>query len=150
MTLKKHTKFEEKLTLICFFHQNTWKCQNWYFHRILLSKVENAWAKWGVMCNGTEEWWKIWRGLDLLFQNWHEEFDKFWLEHLKVSKIYTLMGCFWPKYIMFELKKYRGVVFHDTRSDTKFEEKFSLEQTKVSKLGLSLGPFIQSIKCISL
>ena len=51
---------------------------------------------------------------------------------------------------MFELKKYRGVIFHDTRSDTKFEEKFSPEQTKVSKLGLSLGPFIQSIKCMSL
>ena len=31
------------------------------------------------------------------------------------SKIYTLMGCFWPKYVMFELKKYRGVIFHDTR-----------------------------------
>ena len=35
-------------------------------------------------------------------------------------------------------------------SDAKFEEKFSLEQTKVSKLGLSLGPFIQSRKCMSL
>ena len=27
------------------FHQNTWVCQKWYFHGILLSKVENAWAK---------------------------------------------------------------------------------------------------------
>ena len=26
------------------FHQNIWKCQNWYFHGILLSKVENVWA----------------------------------------------------------------------------------------------------------
>ena len=24
------------------------------------------------------------------------------------------MGCFWPKYLMFELKKYRGAMFHDT------------------------------------
>ena len=24
------------------------------------------------------------------------------------------MGCFWLKYIMFELKKYGGVIFHDT------------------------------------
>ena len=23
----------------------------------------------GVVCNDTEEWWKIWRGIDLLFQN---------------------------------------------------------------------------------
>ena len=42
-------------------------------------------------------------------------FSKFWLENVKVSKIYTLMGPFWPKYIMFELKKYRGITFHDTR-----------------------------------
>ena len=34
---------------------------------------------------------------------------------IQVSKIYTLMGCFWRKYIMFELKKYRGAIFHDTR-----------------------------------
>ena len=58
-----------------------------------------------VMCNDPEEWWKIWEGIDLSFQNWHKEFDEFWLEHLKVSKINNLMGCFWPKYIMFKLKK---------------------------------------------
>ena len=69
----------------------------------------------GVISHNTEEWWKIWRGIDLLFQNWHKEFDKFWLENSKVSKIYTLMGCFWPIYVMFDLKKYRGVIFHDTR-----------------------------------
>ena len=36
--------------------------------------------------------------------NWHEAFDKFWPEHLKISKFCTLTGCFWPKYT-FELKK---------------------------------------------
>ena len=30
------------------------------------------------------------------------------------SQICTLMGCFWPKYIMFELNKYRGVMFDGT------------------------------------
>ena len=69
----------------------------------------------GVMCNDTEEWWTILREIDLSFQNWLKEFDEFWLEYLKVSNIYTLMGYFWPKYIMFDLKKYRGVIFHDTR-----------------------------------
>ena len=106
----------------------------------------------------------MWRGIDLLFQNLHKECDEFWLKQLKVSKIYTLMGCFWPKFIMFELKKYRGVIFHDTKKWCKIwwkndlwfgklhEEfgKFSPEQTKVSKLELLLGPFIQSRKCISL
>ena len=59
----------------------------------------------GVMCLDNEEWCKISRGLDLSVQNWHKEFDKFWAEHSKISKMCTLMGCFWPKYIMFELKK---------------------------------------------
>ena len=90
--------------------------QNCYFHGILLSKVENAWATTyrGVTSNDTEEWWKIWRGIDLLFQNWHKEFDEFWLENSKVSKIYTLMGCIWPKYIMCDLKRYRGIISGST------------------------------------
>ena len=37
--------------------------------------------------------------LELSFQNWHEEFDKFWPNHSKISKIRTLMGSFWWKYI---------------------------------------------------
>ena len=48
----------------------------------------------GVMCHNNEEWCKIWRGIDLPFQNWHEEFDKFWPEHSKVSKIFPLMAPF--------------------------------------------------------
>ena len=67
-----------------------------------------------VICNDNKEWCKTRIGIDLSFQNWHQEFDKFWPEHSKVSKIYTLMGSFWTKYIMFELKKYRGVMFGDT------------------------------------
>ena len=54
MTLKYHTKFEEKLTCalengmrdyFTSFHQNTCKYQNWDFDMILLSKIEDAWAK---------------------------------------------------------------------------------------------------------
>ena len=118
----------------------------------------------GVIRNGTEEWWKIWRGIDLSFQNWHKEFDEFWLENSKVSKNYTLMGCFWPKYIMFELKKYRGVMFDGTedwckiwrKTDLCFQKwheefgKFSPEHLKVSKLGPWWHPFIQSRNCMSL
>ena len=118
----------------------------------------------GVISNDTEEWWKIWRGIELPFRNWHKEFGEFLLENSKVSKIYTLMCCFWPKYIMFALKKYRGVIFHDTgewykiwrKADLWFgkwhEEfgKFSLEHWKVSKLRLWWIPLIQSRKCMSL
>ena len=83
----------------------------------------------GVMCNDTEERWKIWRGIDLSFQNWHKQFDEFWFEHWKVSKIYILMGCFSLKYIMFELKRYRGVIFHDSREWCKIWRKSDLEMT---------------------
>ena len=40
-----------------------------------------------------------------------KKFDKFWPK-LKVSKICTLMGSIWTKYITLELKNYRGVIFY--------------------------------------
>ena len=174
MTVKCHTKFEEKLTSdlendlrnLANLYRNTWKCQNWYFHGILLSKVENAWAATyrEVTSNDTGEWWTIWRGIDLSFQNWHKKFGKFWLEILKVLKIRTLMDCFWPKHIMFELKKYREAIFHATRvwceiwskADLWFGKwqkefgKFSSGDTKFSKLEVSLDPFIQNRKMCDL
>ena len=64
-----------------------------------------------VMCYDNQEWTKIWKGSDSSVQNLHEKFNKFWPEHSKISKISTLKGCFWPKYKMFELRKYRGVMF---------------------------------------
>ena len=67
-----------------------------------------------------------------------------------VSTISTLMGFFCTKCIMFELKKYRGVIFHDTekwwkiwrKADLWFEKwyeefgEFSPDHSKVSKLEL--------------
>ena len=73
----------------------------------------------GIIFHETEEEYKIWRGIDLSFKNWHKEFDKFWPEHSKVSKIFILMGSFWAKYILFELKKYRGVIFRETEEGYK-------------------------------
>ena len=66
------------------------------------------------MCHENEEWYKIWIGIDLAIQIWHEEFDEFWFEHLKNSKICTLMDCFWTKALKIALK-----------IDTKFEEKLT-------------------------
>ena len=73
----------------------------------------------GVTFHETEERYKIWRGIDLSFQKWHKEFDKFWPVHSKVSKMFTLIGSFWAKYILFELKKYRAVIFHKTEEGYK-------------------------------
>ena len=79
-----------------------------------------------VMSHDKEEWCKIWRWFDLSFQNWHEGFDEFWPEHSKVSKICTLMGSFWPKCIMFKLKRYRRVMFDGTEGWCKIWRKTDL------------------------
>ena len=108
----------------------------------------------GVIFHETEEGSKIWRGIDLLFQDWHKEFDKFWSEHSKVSKIFTLIISFWAKYILLELKKYTGVIFHGTEEGYKiwrginlFQnwhkefDKFWPEHSKVSKIFTLIGSF---------
>ena len=73
-----------------------------------------------------EEWCRIWNRIDLPFQNWHEEFNKFWSEHSKISKMCTFMGWFWPNYIMFQLKKYRGVMLDCTQDWQKVGRKTGL------------------------
>ena len=132
MALKSHAKLEEKPTCglenemesLANFHQNTWKCQNRYFHGILLPEVKYVWAKKCVMTLKNDE--KSEEEFTCHFKISIKKFDKFWFEHSKVLKIYTLMGCFWPKYIMFELKKYRGVIFNDTREWCKIWSKTDL------------------------
>ena len=115
------------------------------------------------MSHDTEESYKILRKTDLLFQKW-QQFGEFWSEYSKVSKMCTLIGPFCAKYITFDLKKYRGVIFHDTEESCKIWRKtdlwfgkwhekfgkFSPEHLKVSKLGLWWDPFVQSRKCMSL
>ena len=167
MTLESDTKFEEKLTFglennmssLANFHQNTWKLglKIWtfmvYFYPKLkiyeLKILQGSYVSW--------QWCKNWSGIDLLVQNWHEESDKFWSKLSKVSKICTLIGCLWPKYIMFELKTYREVTFDGTeywckiwrKTDLYFQKwqefgKFWPEHLKVSKFGLRWDSFIQS------
>ena len=72
---EQYANFEEKLTCglennmrnLTNFHQSAWKCQNWDFDWIILSK-------------------NLKRGIDFSFQNWQEEFNKFWPEHSKIFK----------------------------------------------------------------
>ena len=94
-----------------------------------------------VLCHDNEEWYQIWRGIDLSVQNLHEEFDIFWLEYSKISKTCTLIGCFWPKY-MFEVKKYRGVMFDDTEDWCKIWRKTDLCFQKISVYRLQNSDFI--------
>ena len=94
----------------------------------ILILMDSFWAKYilfelkknrGIIFHETEEGYKIWGGIDLSFHNWHKQFDKFWPEHSKVSKVFILMDSFWAKYILFDLKKYRGVIFHETKEEYK-------------------------------
>ena len=107
----------------------------------------------GVVFHGTEEGYKIWRGIDLPFQNKHKEFDKIWTEHLKVSKIFILLGSHWAKCIFFELKKNRVIIFHETEEGYKiwrgiafqnWHKKFHKlwpEHTQISKVFILTGFF---------
>ena len=118
----------------------------------------------GFICHVNRKRWKIGRGIDLSFQTWHEDFDEFWPELLKISNICTLIGFLWPKYIMFELKKYKEAMFDCTKywckiwrkTDFCFQKwheefgKFSSEHLEVSKLGLWWNSFVQSWKYMSL
>ena len=78
----------------------------------------------GVLCHDSEEWCKIWRGIDLSLQNWHEEFYKFWPKHSKISKNWTLIGCFWPKYIMLELKKVQRIYVEENLKENWLKNRF--------------------------
>ena len=120
--------------------------KTFHFNVLLLCKVYIVWAN--KVQRSSLSW--HWKGIDLSFQNWHKKFDKFWPEHSRVPKFFTLMDSFWAEYIFLELKKYRGVISHDTEEWCKIwrkinllfgkwhEEfsKFSPEHSKVSTLGL--------------
>ena len=85
----------------------------------------------GIIFHETKEGNKIWKGIDLSFQNWHKEFDKIWPVHSKVSKIFISMGSFWAKYVLLELKKYRGGIFHKTEERYKIWRGLDLVVSKL-------------------
>ena len=53
------------------------------------------------------------------------QFDEFLPELSNISKLCTLMDSFWPKYIMFEIKKYRRIMFHGTEGWRKIWRKLT-------------------------
>ena len=65
----------------------------------------------GVIFYDTEESCKIWRKTCMWFWKWREDFGKLSPQYSEISRICTLMSCFWPKHKIFVLKKYRGVIF---------------------------------------
>ena len=82
---------------------------------------------------------------DLWFQKWHVEFGDFPPTTQK-SENFTPMGYFCPKYMRFELKKYRGVIFHDTEQRCKI---WINPDLMVSKMTWGIGwTFIRAPKSL--
>ena len=118
----------------------------------------------GVIFRETEEGYKIWKGTDFSFKIDIRNLTGFDLSTQKSQTIFTLRGSFWAKYILFELKKYRRAIFHETEEGYKILRgidfpfgkwhhefgKISPEHSKVSKLELWSDPSVQSGKCMSL
>ena len=112
------------------------------------------------MSNYPAHWCKIWRKTDLF-----SKMTRIWwilTRALKVSKICTFIGSYCAKYLMFDLKKYTGVIFDDTeewckiwrKTDLcfgKWHEKFGKFSLESVKIGILMGdPFVQSRKYMSL
>ena len=161
MTLKRDTKFGEELTCsfkidiknLTNFDWAVESLKNVHFNGLLLRKLY-IWAKKyrGVIFHGTEKGYKISRGIDMSFRNWHKEFHKFWPEHSKVSKMFTLMGSFWAKYILLELKITEKLSFTTLKKDAKFEEKLTcsleneMRNTLLPKLGVPCSKPLGGLK----
>ena len=120
MTQNSDTKFEEKLTLgskndkrkLVNFNASSSKFENLHFDLLLLSiaykvsdkKVQNYYLSWhwNKIQTLKKNWLFIWK------MTWRIWWNLSWaVESLKMS---TLMGYFCWKYVMFDLKRYRGGV----------------------------------------
>ena len=96
--------FKNDMRSLGNFHQNTGKSKNWDFDGIFSSKVKYVWAK-------------NWHGSFVSYQwKMKQNLKRNWVVSSKLTwGIWQIsMGLFWTKYIMFDLKKYRGVMFGST------------------------------------
>ena len=129
MVLKGDAKFERKLTRglntdirnWANFHASSQKSKNLYFHWILLfkpykvldEKIQKSYVSWhSKVIQSLKKNWLIvprmtWRICRILMQA------------ITSLKLCTLMCDFCRKYIMFEQKKYKGVMYHSTEKRCK-------------------------------
>ena len=140
-----HSSVSWEITLLYFFSWNcTWfgqkepiKVQNFRlstahvnFHQ-LCTLIDSFCWKYikfkvkryiAVMSHDSEDWCKIWRKTDLLFQKW-QEFGEISPEQSKFSKICTFICSYCAKYLMFDLKNYWGLIFHEGKERCKIWRK---------------------------
>ena len=124
----KFTKF----LMWCLFEttSQTFNCSgeiltNLCFDLLLLLKVYKISAKKykGVVSRDTEDRCKIWRKTDFCFKN-----DKCFDQSTQKSKkiVLWLVPFMQSIYIAFDLKKYKGVIFHETEESCKIWRKTDL------------------------
>ena len=103
MTLECEEKFDEKLTCglendlrnLANVHQNMFESlkigtlMGSFYPKQKMYELKTYRM---VVHYDNGEWCKIPNRIDLPVQNWHDKFNKLWPEHLKISKICTLMG----------------------------------------------------------
>ena len=134
-----------------------------YFDRLLKVYKILAEKYRGIISHDPEDWYKIWKKpwsvVSKMTRTWRNL-----TQALEVCKTCTSICSYRAKYLMFGLKKYRGVIFHDTEGWRKIwrktdlwivkwheeYDKFSALHLKVSKSGLWWDPLIQSRKSMSL
>ena len=81
----------------------------------------------GVIFDGTQDWYKIWRKTDLCFQKRHEEFGKFSPEHSVVSKL----GLWWDPFVQswksMSLKFTADLCVMTMKNDPKIEQELTCQ-----------------------
>ena len=137
--------------------------ENFRFNGLFLNKEYIVWAKKVQLSYVSWQW----RMIQKLKRDWLFVLKLTWgtsqilTQAFESLKFWVLIGSLWPKYILFELQKYRGVIFHDTEELCTFWRKTDLwfeidnlanfhQSTWVSKLGLWWDPFVLSRKGMTL
>ena len=94
MALKSDAKFDlllgkwhEKFDKFSPQHSKVSKLELWWHPFAQSRKCLKLKTYREVMCHDNEEWYKNWRGIDLSFQNWHEDLTNFDSSTQKSKKI---------------------------------------------------------------
>ena len=140
MTLKSDAKFKEKLTCgfkydmrnLVNFHPTTQKSKNFtsmgYFCPKYMGFELTKYR--GVIFHDTEQWYKIWINPDLVVSKIAWGIGWTFIRAFKSLKNCTLMGFFCPRYAVFLLEHFRGIMFHDTEEQWKIWRKIDLRIVK--------------------
>ena len=132
-----------------------------HFNGIFGTKVNNIWTEKyrGVIFRETKEWCKIQRKIDMCFQ----KLKGIWKNFTRASKslkIGTLIGSFYPKKRMYEVKTYRPVMCHENKeqnlkrnwlvSSKLTRGEFWAERSKMSNICTLIGRFWTKYKMFEL